>query len=300
MSTKSGVHRQAVPNPMMTVHPGLVCRCASSCLQEGLLLLNISDTPAWLIFPITVLIIGLMIELGFRLGFSVQRKTEDEKESSVSAVTASVLALLAFILAFTFGIVSDRYDARKALVREQAITISTAYARTDFLPDADRTEAQDMFRSYMDALLAAAEQENSDARPDLIAEMNQINTDLWAMGVEHARQDPGSEMIGLYMDSLNSMSDVQALRDAVALQAKIPNEIWIALYALILLAMVAIGYQTAIAKSRRSWTLLLLALSFSTVVALIAVLDNPDSRILHISQQPLIQVQESMTEEPAT
>jgi hypothetical protein len=45
--------------------------------------------------------------------------------------------------------------------------------------------------------------------------------------------------------------------------------------------------------------LILLALSFSTVIALIAVLDNPDSRILQISQQPLIEVQASMVEEPA-
>ena len=69
--------------------------------------------------------------------------------------------------------------------------------------------------------------------------------------------------------------------------------------ALVLLAMVAVGYQAAIAKSQRSWILVLLALSFATVIALIAVLDNPESGYLQVSQQPLIDVQNSMAEEPA-
>ena len=46
---------------------------------------------------------------------------------------------MAFILAFTFGIVADRYDARRALVREQAAVIRTAYLRSDFLPEPSRS-----------------------------------------------------------------------------------------------------------------------------------------------------------------
>jgi hypothetical protein len=261
--------------------------------------LNISDLPLWVVFVFTTLLIALMIEVGYRLGTAVRRRSEAEKEPPVSAITGTVLALLAFMLAFTFGIVSDRYDSRKALVREQAITISTSYARTDFLPQPDRDEAQALFRSYMDALLAAAQPENSDERPALIAEMNDILAQLWDMGVTNASLNPESEVTALYIDSLNSVGDVQALREAIALQARLPDGIWVALFALVSLAMVAVGYQIAIAKSRRSWVLILLALSFSTVVALIAVLDNPDSRFLRISQQPLIEVQASMAEEPA-
>jgi hypothetical protein len=261
--------------------------------------LNVSDRPLWLVFLGTVFLIVLAIEIGYQVGTAVRRRSEEEKESPVSAITGTVLALLAFMLAFTFGIVSDRYDARKALVREQAITISTSFARTDFLPQPDRDEAQALFRTYMDTLLAAAEPENSDRLPALIAEMNDINGQLWDMGVEHARVAPDSEVLSLYIDSLNSVGDVQALREAIAVQARLPEGIWIALSALIVVAMVAVGYQTAIAKSRRSWVLLLLALSFSIVVTIVAVLDNPESGYLPVSQQPLIDVQASMTEEPS-
>jgi hypothetical protein len=259
----------------------------------------ISDRPLWLIVLGSVALIALAIELGYRTGSAVGRRSEREKESPVSAVTGTILALLAFMLAFTFGIVSNRYDARKELVREQAITISTAYQRTDFLPDAEREASQDLFRTYMDILVEAGENPDSDDLPAQIAQLSEINAQLWAMGVEQARLAPESEMLGLYMASLNSVGDVQALRVAIAVQARIPNGIWFALSTLVLLGMFAVGYQVAIAKSRRSWILVVLAFSFATVVALIAVLDNPDSGYLPVSQQPLIDVQASIAEAPA-
>jgi len=261
--------------------------------------LDIWESPPWLVYLGTALLIALAIEIGFRLGRAVSRRSEAEKEAPVSAITGTVLALLAFMLAFTFGIVANRYDSRKALVREQAITISTAYARTDFLPEPDGGDAKTLFHTYMDVLLDAGDPANADDLPARIAHLNGINDQLWAMGVANTRLDPGSEMLALYMDALNSMGDVQALRVAVAVQAKIPDGIWTALIALIVLAMVAVGYQTAIAKSRRSWVLLLLAFSFSTVITLIAVLDNPESGYLGVSQQPLVDVQTAMQADAA-
>src|SRR4051794_17414941 len=103
--------------------------------------MKIDDIPLWLLFVLTTLLVVATIELGFLLGKTVRRRTEDEKESPVSAIAGTVLALLAFILAFTFGIVSDRYDARRALVRDQADAIRTSYLQSDFLPEPSRDQA---------------------------------------------------------------------------------------------------------------------------------------------------------------
>ena len=259
----------------------------------------ISDRPLWLIILGSVALIALAIELGYRAGSAVGRRSERERRPPVSAVTGTVLALLAFMLAFTFGIVSNRYDARKELVREQAITISTAYREPTSCRTPEREEAQALFRTYMDILVEAGENPDGDDLPAQIAQLNEIVAQLWAMGVEQANLAPESDMLALYMDSLNSVGDVQALRVAIAVQARLPNGLWFALSALVLLGMFAVGYQTAIAKSRRSWILVVLALSFATVFALIAVLDNPESGYLPVSQQPLIDVQTSMAEPPA-
>ena len=261
--------------------------------------MDIFGRSPWIIFLVTTGVIVLAIEIGYRLGTMIRKRSEDEKESTVSAITGSVLALLAFILAFTFGIVANRFDARKDLVRQQAITISTSYARTDFLPQPDRDNAQALFRTYMDVLLDTAKPGIKDQRGALVAQLNDIVDQLWDGGVTFAQTDTHSEVAGLYVDSLNSVGDIQALRVAIALQAKIPDGIWAALFALMGMAMIAIGYQTANAKSRRTWMMLVLAFSFSTVITLIAVLDNPESGYFIVSQQPLIDVQTSMQKDVA-
>jgi len=96
-----------------------------------------------------------------------------------------------------------------------------------------------------------------------------------------------SDVAALYVDALNAMTSVHASRVAVGIHARMPAGIWIALYALVMLSMVAVGYHTAIASSRRSWMMLILALSFSLVITLIVALDRPQGGYVPVSQQPL-------------
>ena len=78
------------------------------------------------------------------------------------------------------------------------------------------------------------------------------------------------------------------------MHARIPAGIWLAFYPLVVLSMVAVGYHTAIAGSTRSWMMLILALSFSLVITLIAALDRSQNVYLPVSQQPLEEVQALM------
>ena len=112
--------------------------------------MRFDDIPIWVLFAATIIIVLLAIEAGYLLGRAAHRKTEDEKESPVSAIAGAVLGLAAFMLAFTFGIVWERYDARKGLVREDAVAIRTAWERSDFLPAMDRAEAKALLREYVD------------------------------------------------------------------------------------------------------------------------------------------------------
>jgi hypothetical protein len=59
--------------------------------------------------------------------------------------------------------------------------------------------------------------------------------------------------------------------------------------------MFAVGYQTAIAKSQRTWMMIVLALSFSVVIVLIAALDDPERGYLEVSQRPLTDLQAEMS-----
>jgi hypothetical protein len=243
--------------------------------------------PIGAVFAATILVVVFAIEGGYRLGRAARRRSEDEKESPVSAIAATILALLAFIMAFTFGIVSDRYDARKTLVREEANAIRTAWSRSDFLPEPDRGEAVGLLRNYVGRLLAAVQSNDLAQVRAAVVESERIQRRLWEMAVVNARKDMNSDVAALYIESLNELSNIHASRVNVGLQARMPAGIWLALYALLVLAMLAVGYQTAIADSRRSWIMLMLALSFSLVITLIAALDRPQSGYVPVSQQPL-------------
>jgi hypothetical protein len=103
----------------------------------------------------------------------------------------------------------------------------------------------------------------------------------------------------LYIESLNALASVHALRVNVGLHARIPAGIWLALHALVILSMLAVGYHTAIAGSRRSWIMLILAHAFSQVITLIAPHHHPQVGFLPVSQQPLEDLRASMDAGPA-
>ena len=119
-------------------------------------MMRMDEIPLWLLFVGTILMVVGTIEVGYLLGQAARRRSADEKESPVSAIAGTVLALLAFILAFTFGIVADRYDSRRELVREQADSIRTAYLSADFLPEPGRDESKELFHTYVATLVQAA------------------------------------------------------------------------------------------------------------------------------------------------
>jgi hypothetical protein len=255
--------------------------------------------PVGVLFAVTAIVVMMAIEAGFRLGHAVQRRSEGEKESSVSAISGSILGLLAFILAFTFGIVADRYDARKALVREEANAIRTTWLRSDFLVESDRALTEGLLRDYVETRLAAVRSRDLEQINQALVESRRIQRELWDIAVANSRRDLNSDIGALYLESLNEMYDLHALRVAVGIQTRTPNGIWLVLYALVVLGMAGVGYQTAIAGSRRSWATPILALSFAMVITLIAALDRPQAGYFMASQQPLVDLQSLMDSAPA-
>lgn len=257
--------------------------------------MRMDDIPLWLLFLGTVLLVVGTIELGYLLGKAARRRSEDEKESPVSAIAGTVLALLAFILAFTFGIVADRYDARRELVRDQAEAIHTAYLTADFLPQSGRDESKKLIQTYVATLVQAASSGHLADNPEEIKQMQTIQAQLWDIAVANVQGGDTSDTSSFYAESLTEMDNVLATRIAVSVQSRLPAGLWLVLYVLVALAMVAVGYQTAIADSRRTWAMIVLALSFSIVIILIAALDDPERGYIPISQQPMTDLQAELS-----
>jgi len=253
----------------------------------------IDALPIWLLFLVSAALVVLAVEIGFRLGNIVRRRSSEERESPVSAIAGAILGLLAFMLAFTFSIASERYDTKKGLVREEANVLRAAWQRSDFLQEPAREKTKALLRDYLKHRIAFAQSFNPTGAEFSINDATRIQHQIWATGVLSAKTDPfmNSDIGAMYLESINQMADLQALRVNQGLQARVPTGIWFVLYALLVLGMIAVGYQTAIAESRRSRVTAVLAISFSLVIALIAALDHPLNRFISVSQTPLVSLQ---------
>lgn len=238
----------------------------------------------------TIVLVTTSIEAGYWLGQFAHRRSKAEKESPVSAIEGSVLALLAFILAFTFGIASNRFDARRELVRTEANTIRTVWQRSDFLPEPDRTKTKTLLREYVHARASAFQSADEERVERVVDEAERIQGTLWAMAVAHAYKDLNSDVAALYIESLNEMSSVHASRVAVGVQGRIPPGIWVTLAILTLFGMLMVGYHAGVVGSKRTLAMPILAIAFASVIALISSLDRPIGgfTLTSVTQQPMI------------
>ena len=195
------------------------------------------------------------------------------------------------LLAFTFGMAASRFDTRKQLVLEEANAIGTTYLRAAMLPER-RDEIRALLRSYVDIRLEAV---RSDKVAEEILRAETTQGQLWSTATTVGLQHPDSIVVGLFVQSLNEVIDLHAKRVTAGLRNRIPGTIWVALLTIATLSLAAMGYHAGLVGTIRSLAIIVVAVTFSAVIALIADLDRPQEGTLTVSQQALIDVRQSMS-----
>jgi hypothetical protein len=255
----------------------------------------IDAIPLWGLFVATVLVVLVSIEGGYELGHYRRRRSEEEKEGPVGAIVAATLGLLGFVLAFTFGLAASRFDARRQIVVEEANAIGTTYLRAGLLPDGRGAKIRQLLREYVDARLETVETGNIDK---LLQRSDELHRELWHEAEAAGQQHPDSIMVGLFIQSLNETVDIHAKRIFVSVRNRIPAVLWVALYVVTILTMAGVGYHGGLTKSRRSLASLVLVMTFSAIMLLIADLDRPREGFLIVSQQAMVDLQNTMKDAP--
>ena len=246
--------------------------------------------PLWTILPLTVVLAVLSVELGYRLARYRLQRDELEKESPLGGIVGATLGLLAFMLAFTFGLAGSRFEDRRQILLSEANAIGTTYLRAAMIPEPMRAESQKLLREYVDVRLEGVQQPGK--LDQALVRSEQLHNLLWSQAVA-ATEKERSPMTSIYVQSLNEVIDLHATR-LMALRARVPVVIWIVLYLLGFLAMVLMGYQSGLAKSRRSFAAIALIFGFSLVLFLIADLDRPGQGTMQVSQQSMIDLRKNM------
>ncbi len=247
--------------------------------------------PLWALLAVTVVLILLAVEAGFRLGRWRLRRAEHELDTPVGAIVAAILGLLAFLLAFTFGMAASRFELRRELILDEANAIGTTYLRAALVPEPHRAEIRTLLREYVDRRLEAVE---PGATVPALARSEELQGRLWAQTVRVAEKNP-TPITGLFIQSLNEVIDMHAKRVTLGLRNRIPMTIWGALYFTAVLAMVGVGYHEGLTSSNRTLATVVLVVTFSVVLWLLADLDRPQEGLIRVSQQAMIDLRKSMT-----
>ncbi|HEY4260315.1 MAG TPA: hypothetical protein VGM98_09145 [Schlesneria sp.] len=247
--------------------------------------------PLWAVFAFTLVVCIGSVEVGTVLaGIVLRQKNEKEPEGPLGSVVGSLLGLLAFILAFTFGMAASRFDARRQLVLDEANAIGTTYLRADLLPQKEGVEVQKLLREYAQIRLNLADK-NID---EILKSSTDTQGQLWAQAKLLVKEEMDSELRSLFITSLNELIDLHQSRVTIGLQRRIPGTVWLAVYLLTALSMLAVGYQVGMSGIRRLRGTPVLAAAFSLVIVMIADIDRPAEGLMRVSQQAIADVQQMM------
>jgi hypothetical protein len=230
-------------------------------------------------------------EVGFRVGHWWQERTPDEKEGPTSMIVGSILALMAFLLAVTMGMASDRFDARRALVLEEANSIGTTYLRAGYLTEPASSRIRQLLREYVPRRVNVADPDQLAAN---FARSEEILADLWAEAEDLARSGPGSETLALFIESLNETIDLHETRVTAIVYARVPETVVLLLIAGAALTLGMVGFSAGLTRRRSLISAIALVVVLGAVVTLIVDLDRPREGYLQVSQQPLVDLQEQI------
>jgi hypothetical protein len=249
----------------------------------------IDSMPLWGVLITTVAIVWMATEVGFRTGVNQTTKQGFDNETQITSMTGANLGLLAFLLAFTFSMAAGHFDARKKILLKETKAISTAYLRTGLLAGEQSDKIRALLREY--TVLRGSVGGEYDVAA-LIRKSEMLQAQMWREIEALSAGEKLTVMHSLLIQSINNVINVHEDRVSVGLHNRIPASIWVALYVVLLLSMLGMGFHSGIKGSRSPLPSAALALSFSMVLFLIADLDRPASGLVKPDQTMLIELGE--------
>lgn len=259
------------------------------------------DTPeliksAWIAFSLPLVVMVVFAELGFRLGLRVHRGRTQHKET-LGGIQGAILGLLGLLLGFTFAMASGRYDLRRELVLKEANAIGTTYLRASLLPAEHVRPVEDLLRRYVDLRLALYPKiTDAAAFAEGLAQSAAVQKELWTHATEASREAP-TAITATFVNALNDTIDTEAERIAAG-RARIPPAVWFLLLIVAAFGCLTTSYVSGEEGSRSLFSSAVLPALIAIVLVLIFDIANPHKGFISISQQPLIDLQQSIAPPP--
>jgi len=241
---------------------------------------------------VAVLLLGLA-EAGYRVGLRLHATKDDARRSQIGGVQGAVLGLLGLLLGFTFAMGVSRYDARRTLVLKEANSIGTAWLRAGLLPEKHRAPAKELLYRYADARLKYAALARDPAKViEGLRLSSELQSQLWQQAEAAAAEAPTPLAVS-FITALNEVIDTDAERIAAA-RNQIPTGVWVLLLVVAGFGCFTTSYGSGAQGARSIFTNLCLPLLITVVIMLIFDLTHSQQGFIGISQQPLIDLLNSI------
>lgn len=219
--------------------------------------------------PLTTLVLALLlfagmllsVSAGRRLAARARRSSSSGQLPAIGAVDGALFALLGLLLAFAFSGSMSRFDARRALIVQEANAIGTAYLRVDLLNAEAQAKLRPLYRDYVRSRLTTyGSNKTISQRFASYAHDQELQTQIWN-GSLAGLDGQLPNYAPLVIVALNEMFDITTTRYAAAFQHP-PVVVYIMLFAVCFVTAMLVGY--GLTGKERPWVHLL---SFSGVIA---------------------------------
>jgi len=238
---------------------------------------------------LTGLVLFALLVLAHLVGFRVARRgrarADEGERSETSTLQGGMLALLGLLLAFTFAAASQRFDARKQLVLDEANAIGTAYLRATAVPGGE--EVAELLRRYVDVRLEGAASRNPEDFRRAVGESERLHDAMWSRVAALARANP-DPLRTLLLVAVNEVIDLHEKR-LTAMRNHVPTIILVLLLVVSVLTMASLGHAAGASGGRGGMlsTALTFAMLVTVVIMVVVDLDRPERGLIRVSQQSL-------------
>ena len=231
-------------------------------------------------------------EIGFRIGRRRHEHGETPDDGAMGVIVGAILGLLAFLLAVTMSMAGDRFDTRRGLVLQEANAIGTTYLRAGYLPEPAADQMRELLVEYIPLRIAT-----SNALRANMERSEALQRQMWGIAQDVARES-GSDVVALFLESLNETIDLHESRIAAGLYGRVPPTILWLLIGGAVLSLGLVGYNAGMTARRNPVIAVLLIVALGAVITIVVDLDRPADGFITTNQQPLIDLQQSIESFP--
>jgi hypothetical protein len=247
--------------------------------------------PLWGALLVTIGLVLASNELGYRLGTFRRDTQEKDAPPQVVSMTGAHVGLLAFILAFSFSLAAGHFGDRKQLLLEEVNAIETAYLRAELIDAPQGGNIRSLLAEYS---ATRATLSTPDTITGVIKKSQVIQGKIWAEIKVIAGKEKLDVLDSLLVQAVNNVFDLHEKRVFAGLHSRIPPNIWVTLYVVLILSMLGMGFSAGLAAKRSPVASLALALSFSMVMFVIADLDRPTSGVMRNDQTIMVNLSQRL------